>query len=1386
MFTQDSTNAILLFSGLGFAVSVTTLSPFTVYNFQVIAINSAGNVSSIFTRRTTNEAPPTLTLPPIVNVISSTEISLSWFEPNELNGVLISYQLYRNNVLIVSTLQTTYSDSFLEPATSYSYILETCTNGGCTNSTAMSNTTLEALPEGVANPLLINITSRSATIRWTAPVRPNGIITEFIVTLLTNNTQLFRGLELSLEIVDLMPFTNYSISLETCNSIGCVPGDRLDVQTLQDIPEGLDRPRLRNLTSTEVAIEWSPPTAPNGEIITYILRRGNESFPNDPEVIFQGLELFFNDGELLADTLYFYTVEVVNRAGSLTSEQSYFQTVPDLPDGIARPTVTVRGSDEIFVSWSEPALPNGDISGYTLFINGNGIPLGIAFEYTARDLTPFTVYSFYFEVCNPAGCASSVTVTVVTEQAVSEGVIPPVLIPLSPTTILVSWSPPISPNGVIMRYEVRRRLQDVIFTETIQHIGDSSVLSFTNIGLTPFTAYEYRLNVINGAGSVFSDWASVMTPETIPSGVAAPTFADNDIFARNVTANWAPPTEPNGVLLNYRLEYRTILDPTTNLPGSIVVIDMFPVNITTATALGLLPVTTYEFRLVAINSAGEGASDFVTVMTGEDAPEQVQPVLVFAQTGTSLSLSWNPPLTPNGQIRVYMLYLNSELVYDGSATMTTIQNLEPFTTYSVQLVACTFVACSFGEIQSLMTAMIAPSDQPAPILTILSARSVSIQWEPPSRPNGEITMYDVLRRRAGNSDENTNTLFTTSDILDRTYIDNTVRPDTSYEYAIRVINIIGSTVSEFREIRMPEAAPEGVPSPVLNVLDSTRILIMWTPPTLPNGLIQNYRVFRTGGGVVTMSIYDGLELSFTDNLLLPFTQYSYYVQACTLAGCTVGPISMATTAEAPPTGLSRPLLVALSATSVSISWSPPSAPNGIIQSYTVVLVPGNIQITTTDLSRIITNLSPFTNYTVNLEACNSVGCTFSNANVRTLETAPQFPRPPTLRAINATTIEATWSEPSRPNGIIIRYILRREGVVVFDGNAQLFIDTNLDPDTMYSYTLQAFTSIGSSDETSIVSVQTPRDTPEEVGPPVATATDSATIRVTWSPPGQPNGIIQQYILLQNGVEVSNGLEFAYIASNLQPFTEYMFQLMVCTTTCGISESVTERTLEAPPIGQAPPTLIRHLNTTVTVNWNAPSQPNGIILNYLVERRLVPNTQFNLLASVDSLSFADEDNALTPAMSYEYRITAVNSAGQVTSSESSVTLFEAAPEGIPNILITDVTATTISVFVGMPMSPNGILTSYTLYQNGTVDTSVAANMQDTVMFTSADLRPFTVYTFYVEVCTSGGCSQSNTVTVTTLEAPPTDLNNPPSVTVLSATSVSISWEPPSNPNGLITG
>lgn len=1383
----------LVLSNLTFQYTTTNLRPFTTYGFEVYAINGGGNVSSGLTTATTDEAPPTFVDPPSVSVISATMIRLLWTEPEELNGVLIGYNAYRNRngIQLFNELSITeYTDLNLEPFTQYTYIIEACTNAGCTQSSSVSNMTLPALPEMVSNPVVENLQARSLVVSWQAPGQPNGIISQYLLYQVFNDgntTILSDNVNLMYSLSDLTPFTEYSFYVDTCNSVGCTSSATVSATTLQAPPEGVSAPMLRDLTSTSAHIEWLPPIIANGIITNYTVRRS--TFSTEPVVVFEGIALSYDDMGLVPNTLYSYTVTAINDGGSTESAPSYIETIADL--AILGPlSVEVLGSTSVSVTWGPPILPNGDISLYILYMDDVAVFAGIGFEYLRDDLTPYTEYTFYYEVVNQAGTAGSPEITVRTDASSPEGLDPPELTVLGATAIRVAWQPPSAPNGEISEYRVRRRLFENPPTEFIHFVTqDVSTLVFQNSGLEPFTTYEYRVEVFNQAGSALSDFSNARTAEDIPEGVVAPTILSSNIFARNLTATWSAPSQPNGVITGYRLEYRLLLDPATSLPGETVVAAETPNTVTSATALNLIPVTTYEFRVAAINSAGDGFSDWEVVTTAEDVPEGITSIIVESRTASSLTLSWGLPANPNGVIREYLVLLNGVLEHQTDLTTYRVTRLQPFTTYSLQLAACTSAGCTNGTVQFATTDEATPVGLPAPSVTPLSARRVEISWNPPSQPNGIIELYEIFRQEDGLVPI---IILSTSDTVNRAYVDSSVFPATMYGYAIAANNSAGRVMSEYRTLTTPEAAPEGISEPAVIVISSTSIEVSWAPPIQPNGVISQYQLFRGGGEILNESVYIGQDRQFTDSDLAPFTVYTYTLQACTQGGCDFSDSISNTTLEALPENFDSVQAIALTAMSIRVEWMEPLSPNGIIVRYELVISDGasSIAIVTSDLNTDVTNLQPYTQYTITIDACNSIGCVSGIAMVTTLESIPQFIAPPTLLALSPTSVNVQWQEPAQPNGEIVLYILRRDGLTTFEGNTLAYNDTNLLPNRQYSYTVQAFTAVGGSEQSLPHSILTPSDTPEDISPPTLTVLGADSIMAEWVEPGQPNGEIQSYILSVNGTVVFEGRStFVFMAGELNPFTVYEFRLDVCTTTCGNSSLVREQTREAMPTGQAPPTLQTPFqNTTVLVSWLPPAQPNGIIISYQVRRRLVSDINYVVVYSGLDLEFYDigVEVELRPAMVYEYQVTSTNSIGSVTSDPNTILLPDAAPEGLQRPQISDITSTTLTVTADPPAIPNGELISYQLYRNGSKILEVVPTSQDSsVEFNVDELQPHTVYAFGVEVCTSGGCGLSESVTIRTSEDVPSGYDSVPVGVALSARSILVSWSPPSQPNGIIT-
>ena len=214
---------------------------------------------------------------------------------------------------------------------------------------------------------------------------------------------------------------------------------------------------------------------------------------------------------------------------------------------------------------------------------------------------------------------------------------------------------------------------------------------------------------------------------------------------------------------------------------------------------------------------------------------------------------------------------------------------------------------------------------------------------------------------------------------------------------------------------------------------------------------------------------------------------------------------------------------------------------------------------------------------------------------------------------------------------------------------------------------------------------------------------------------------------------------------------------------------------------APPILTPLSSSSILLTWRTPEVPTeGFIQGYNI---FVDNI---VAATVTTLNYTS--GGLRPDTSYSFFIRAFNSIGFTISATVSARTLEGIPMGLAPPILIAVDAKRISALWDIPTLSNGIISRYELVQV-TLEAEDAITDEEIVftglamMVVIGDLLPFTLYTFIVRACTSGGCGPSNPSTVQTLEAPPT-FQALPNVSTLTNISLLIIWEEPDVPNGIV--
>ncbi|KAI1240568.1 hypothetical protein IHE44_0008996 [Lamprotornis superbus] len=1047
--------------------------------------------------------------------------------------------------------QYSFTDVNLEPFVTYEYRVAAWNSYGRGFSEISRAVTKQDVPQG----------DPSANKRENI-LSAIGVIIHYII--LRNGIEHFRGTGTSFtDTSGVQPYQEYSYQLRACTVAGCTDSSKVVAVTVQGVPESVQPPEVSALNSTALHLSWAAPRKPNGIIREYQISQ-------------------MERGLIFIDT-----------AGRMQHTVS----------GVwPKPHHIIVSSTEVEMYWSEPKEPNGLITHYRLFRDGEQIFLGGSTDlnFTDVNLQPNSRYVYQLEASTWGGSNTSDKYVIQTPVGTPEKIhVPYNVTVIDAYSIFLAW------DGYSLRpVGSQEELLLFIWTEGALEFIDGSD------ALQPFTLYEYRVRAQNSMGSVDSLWASAQTLEASPWGMGAPWAQATGAYS--VRLNWTQPESPNGGTKHQ------------------------------AHLFGLKPFTTYHIHVIAVNNAGQVSSPWTSVRTLEASPSGLSNFTVEKkENGRALLLKWSEPSQPNGVIK-----------YSGLSRQFLFRRLEPYTLYTLMLEACNAAGCTHSPPQPVWTDEAPPVSQMAPVIQAVNATNVELSWLQPINPNGKIIRYEVIHRHTeetvaghGAATEDEKIVFTEYNTESNTftYNDKSLQPWTRYEYKIRTWNAAGYTDSSWTVAKTSQTAPKSLAVPRLSVVSANphKVLISWTPPAQPNGILQSYRLLKND--VLYPFSFDAATLSYVDEDLLPYTVYSYAVVACTMGGCSTSEPAAIRTLEAAPALVDPPSLQAVSATQVSASWAPPQIQNGDIIKYILKLgneeyYPGK------SLQMLVSNLQPYTQYDFALVACTAGGCTSSTSqSVMTMEAPPLNMEPPRLLVMGSESIEITWKLPDNPNGKITSYDLRRDGMLVYSGLETRYLDFTLMPGMEYSYTVTANNSQGSVTSPS-ARIKTNPSAPSGMLPPRLQAWSSSEILVAWDPPIKVNGDIRNYTVSIHKPGETEKKTFDFDESHVSFLRRYEVQLRACTELgCASSEWAAGRTLEAPPAAQPAPLIdIRTaggFQPTASVLWAGPKQPNGRILYYELYRRRATQAHVNLDLSLvyNGSSTSFKDDKLLPYTEYEYQL-----------------------------------------------------------------------------------------------------------------------------------------------------
>ena len=140
---------------------------------------TSGGITVTVSNATSDTQPPTTPTNLVATVISSTQVNLSWTVSTDNVGV-VGYHIYRNDIEIAITPSTSYSNTGLSPATTYTYSVsayDAAGNGSFASASKTVTTFSSSLPPSndttppaaISDLSASDITKTSIRLKWTAP-----------------------------------------------------------------------------------------------------------------------------------------------------------------------------------------------------------------------------------------------------------------------------------------------------------------------------------------------------------------------------------------------------------------------------------------------------------------------------------------------------------------------------------------------------------------------------------------------------------------------------------------------------------------------------------------------------------------------------------------------------------------------------------------------------------------------------------------------------------------------------------------------------------------------------------------------------------------------------------------------------------------------------------------------------------------------------------------------------------------------------------------------------------------------------------------------------------------------------------------------------------------
>ncbi|XP_034634691.1 receptor-type tyrosine-protein phosphatase F isoform X9 [Trachemys scripta elegans] len=558
--------------------SIGGLSPFSEYEFRIIAVNNIGRgpPSDLVEARTGEQAPSSPPLKVQARMLSASTMLVQWEQPEEPNGQIRGYRVYYTTDphLPLSMWQKHNTDDShlttvgsLITGTTYSIrVLAFTSVGDGPPSDIIQVKTQQGVP---AQPADFQAEAESDTrilLTWLPASQER--ITKYELLYWEGEDGSQRKVNFdpssSYAVEGLKPDTLYKFQLGARSELGLgVYTPVLEARTAQSMPSAPPRKvEVESVNSTAIRVSWKLPLSnkQHGQIrgyqVTYVKLENNEprGQPVIKDVMLAEAQWRAEDsidhetiiGGLLPETTYSVTVAAYTTKGDGARSKPKVVTTTGAVPGKPSMLISTTAMNTALIQWHPPKEMVGELLGYRLqYKRTDEEKMNIMdFEknvhhYTVTSLHKGATYIFKLSAKNRAGPGEEFEKEITTTEDVPSG-FPQNLrvVGLTTSTTEVAWDPPVlaERNGRITNYTVMYR--DINSQQELTNVTKETSIMLTN--LRPDTTYDIKVRACTSKG--VGPLSPSIQSRTMPvEQVFAKNFRVSAVMKTSVLLSWEVP-----------------------------------------------------------------------------------------------------------------------------------------------------------------------------------------------------------------------------------------------------------------------------------------------------------------------------------------------------------------------------------------------------------------------------------------------------------------------------------------------------------------------------------------------------------------------------------------------------------------------------------------------------------------------------------------------------------------------------------------------------------------------------------------------------------------------------------------------------------------------------